>query len=704
MLDATAQRSMFRLDLAALAVPFVALILVVTPPSSFTMLSDQVEEPGNELTLHDCILIDGNNGFTAANGVVGGSGAVDDPYIIEKWNIPADGGSPPCDPDDGVVYLVSKDIWIRDTDRHFVIRDVLVRGVSRGIGHQGVLLDNVTNGRIENATVALRVFEADITVGIQVQLSRDVTLVQNTLAQNIVLEASSDITVAESQFEGASLGIGNTEGAIIRENRFEDGGVILRGQSVEHFTSHAIGTDNLVNGKQINYLRDCHDETLIGLDVGQLIIANCSDVTVAGLTIEDTVIGIDLAYVRGAHISGNVFHDVTTGISVDHTENVTIAQNAVANALFGFFVNEASNLTFLHNDISDSDGAGMFIYQTSGVTVQGNNLSGNYPGLWLWGVDDVLVVRNNFLKNVYQAFTTTTSGDRWDDGYPGGGNHWSDYKGLDTCSGPLREVCPNADGLGDTPYVVQVGMATDRYPLMAPYGPLNEAPVARLEVSLSSGEAPYVVTLDASASSDTEDPTSLLQVRWDWEDDGVWDTPWTAEKVAQRPYVELVPGPIRLQVRDTRGLMNSTLRPVPVLSLPEIVHIPVGTAVFLEPVTIVATVETEVGLADMLLHYQFEGGDGFVTVPMAAGEADTYWAQIPASTQGLAIRYFITAVDLAGNEFRDPITGEHHISTHVEGSPLGASSLLVIAVVGIAVTVVVYALFAASRQITSRRP
>lgn len=695
---------MFRMQSAAVAASFVALILVTIPPSSLTALPIHAQDPRSELTPRGCILIDGNGAFTAANGVVRGDGTAEDPYVIEKWRIPGDDLTPPCDPDDGVVYLVSKDIWIRDTDRHFVLRDLLVHGVSSGLGHQGVLLDNVTNGRVENVTVALEVFESDITVGIQVQLAHEVILAGNTVGQSIIIESSSDVVAVDNVFDGASLGIGNSEGAAVQGNRFKGGGVILRGQAVEHFTSHSIGPDNLVNGRPISYHTDCHSREIIGADVGQLLIANCSDVTVAGLTIEDTVIGLDLAYVRGAHISGNTFRNVTTGISIDHAENVTVAQNAIAKGLFGIFVHEASHLTMLHNDISDSDAAGMFVFQTSKVTVQGNNLSGNYPGLWLWRVDDILVVRNNFLENVFQAFTTATSGDRWDDDYPGGGNYWSDYDGNDSCSGPTREVCPDPDGLGDTPYVVQVGLAADRYPLMEPYGPLNLAPLARFDFSLSNDGASAVLTLDASASSDAEDPSSLLDVRWDWEDDGEWDTPWTANKVAQRAYPELVSGPVRLQVRDTRGLTNSTVRSIPAPLPPEIGHVPVETAPFMEPITITATVEAAWEIAQVLLHYLVEGSDTYETIPMVAHEAGTYTAQIPAVTRGPAIRYFISATDLAGNVVRDPITGEYRIPLHVGGSPLEAPTLLGVVVAGTAGVVLLYALFEWWRRPGNRRP
>src|SRR5213076_3134076 len=44
----------------------------------------------------------------------------------------------------------------------------------------------------------------------------------------------------------------------------------------------------------------------------------------------------------------------------------------------------------------------------------------------------------------------------WDDGYPQGGNFWSNYRGADQCSGPGQDVCNGPDGIGDTPYPIQV--------------------------------------------------------------------------------------------------------------------------------------------------------------------------------------------------------------------------------------------------------
>jgi len=89
------------------------------------------------LTPHAPILINGNAGFTIPNPVNGGgSGTENDPYIIENWVISAEN-------DNG--------ISIRNTTAYFVIRNCVVENGSSSYNN-GIYLDNVKNGRVENCT------------------------------------------------------------------------------------------------------------------------------------------------------------------------------------------------------------------------------------------------------------------------------------------------------------------------------------------------------------------------------------------------------------------------------------------------------------------------------------------------------------------------------------------------------------------------
>jgi len=67
-------------------------------------------------------------------------------------------------------------------------------------------------------------------------------------------------------------------------------------------------------------------------------------------------------------------------------------------------------------------------------------------------------------------FYTSGYANFWDDGYPSGGNYWSDYTDIDVFSGPYQNVT-GSDGIGDIPYTIDENNQ-DRYPLIYPWSPL----------------------------------------------------------------------------------------------------------------------------------------------------------------------------------------------------------------------------------------
>jgi hypothetical protein len=64
---------------------------------------------------------------------------------------------------------------------------------------------------------------------------------------------------------------------------------------------------------------------------------------------------------------------------------------------------------------------------------------------------------------------SVSHGNIWDNGYPSGGNYWSNYTGIDLYSGPYQNVT-GGDGIGDRPHTINSNN-TDHYPLM---GALNQ--------------------------------------------------------------------------------------------------------------------------------------------------------------------------------------------------------------------------------------
>jgi len=135
-------------SLLPLAVTILVLANTVTPltavntgagqtasTSNMQSTATLLSEVGN-LTQRGPITIIGDANFTRENGVVGGSGTADDPYIIEGWKIDADGYD----------YGIS----IKYTTKYFVIRNCeIVNALMYGIA-----LAYVENGYIANNTIA----------------------------------------------------------------------------------------------------------------------------------------------------------------------------------------------------------------------------------------------------------------------------------------------------------------------------------------------------------------------------------------------------------------------------------------------------------------------------------------------------------------------------------------------------------------------
>ena len=255
--------------------------------------------------------------------------------------------------------------------------------------------------------------------------------------------------------------------------------------------SHLIDASNLVDGKPVHYLVNQKDLVInppIYPQVGYLALINSINITVEGLTLTKNGQGVLLYNTNNSRIVNNNIINNYWGISQAHLSNNAIQGNNITNNWVGIWIyyssynsivgnnitnndgdgirinNDANNNTVSGNHITNNAGGGIDIREgSSGTTVSRNNITNNGG----WGVHldmylDGKFYHNNFINNTIQVHGYIHTSTVWNNGYPSGGNYWSDYTGADA----------NGDGIGDAPYVVYILMyenVTDRYPLMAPF-------------------------------------------------------------------------------------------------------------------------------------------------------------------------------------------------------------------------------------------
>jgi parallel beta-helix repeat protein len=130
-------------------------------------------------TPHNPIYIENNDSFNINNGVVAGTGAEDDPYIIENW---------------AIVSSTTDGICVKNITAYFTIRNCIIE--NGGKHHFGIWLDHVVNGRVKNCVSENNIY------GVYLDDSSENNIITNNTCSNnyhgIYLCFSSNNVVANN--------------------------------------------------------------------------------------------------------------------------------------------------------------------------------------------------------------------------------------------------------------------------------------------------------------------------------------------------------------------------------------------------------------------------------------------------------------------------------------------------------------------------
>jgi len=226
---------------------------------------------------HDPITILGNGDFTAENGVISGSGTVEDPYLIAGWEISVPSGVP---------YGVK----VENASVSFILRGLVISGAMEAQG-AAVRLGFVSSAVIEDCTVGSSMN------GIEIASSTDV------VARRCILYVQGR-------------------------------GLRVLGETPAEYR-HQIEQSNAINDYPVYYLYGKDGETVSGIHSSNLTVAASRSMTIT----ENEIVcgdGMHLAFVEDSLISGNTVHRLEPtlsehGISLYRSTGNTVSDNLLKN-------------------------------------------------------------------------------------------------------------------------------------------------------------------------------------------------------------------------------------------------------------------------------------------------------------------------------------------------------------------------------------
>jgi len=311
-----------------------------------------------------------------------------------------------------------------------------------------------------------------------------------------------------------------------------------------------IDTSNTVDGKPIYYLINQNGLIIDSSDIGYLALVNCTNIHIKNVTLTNNGQGLLLAFTTNSTIENVTIANNYVGMHVLSSDANLITVSTITNNAFGITLYRSSSNNITKNTLTNngydsgfyygciligrlvmgegvsmtintvpsedniissnviSNNGGGIILSNPGTTrtiINGNTISKNGEGIYAeWGASNNKIYHNNFVdngKNVYIDAEYGTVVNIWDDGYPSGGNHWSDYVSVDVKNG-IGQDLPGSDGIGDTPYIIDADNA-DHYPLMNAYGapPLQTYSLAIISTvggTTDSAPGTYIYTVNST--------------------------------------------------------------------------------------------------------------------------------------------------------------------------------------------------------------
>ncbi len=453
-----------------------------------------------ELIPRDVIRITNDSHMVAVATEEGwsGDGSEGEPYIIENYDIDAEGKG-------SVVH-------IGNTTLHIVLRNSHLHNASWKAGSwnpgAAVTLYKAENVKIENN----RCYNSRF--GILLDDSHLNNVYMNTITENtyhgLEMKNSENNVVYENSFESiGGLHLMNSPFNSFYDNDFSYRGFSISGNR-NTYTEQEIPNNNKINGRPIYYYSNIHGGGLaIPSGAGQVILGNVTSMRVEGLSITGSTIII--GYSSEIDINDNSIsqNPGKNGMSIRSSDNITITNNILSSNQGGIDMLQTSDSSIRDNTLSNNVEDGISLGDNSDSNViDGNKLSG--CGITLNSASSNTITNNLIFKNVVEGIRIEPGSrynllhsnallynNRAEDGYDKGHiqardsvgeNNWNSSEGYGNYWRDWTQLDEDGDGIVDEPYKIAGSDSYDHYPLVEPPMPVLPYPPTNLTVEIRNGE------------------------------------------------------------------------------------------------------------------------------------------------------------------------------------------------------------------------